>query len=84
MKPKRRIYCRECGRSKLVFETEKKALNFIKFNADEILNDTGRAPTRAYYCECCGGYHVTSCNRKRSIYDRTNEAIKLFKKETEC
>ena len=36
MKPSKRIYCRECGRSKLLFESEKKALTFIKFNADEI------------------------------------------------
>ena len=47
MKPSKRIYCRECGRSKLLFETEKKALTFIKFNADEIEAETGRKPERA-------------------------------------
>ena len=36
MKPKNRVFCYDCGRPKLLFETEKKALNFIKFNADEI------------------------------------------------
>ena len=51
MKPSKRIYCRECGRSKLLFETEQKALRFIKFNADEIEAETGRKPERAYYCE---------------------------------
>ena len=60
MKPSKRIYCRECGRSKLLFETEQKALRFIKFNADEIEAETGRKPERAYYCVCCGGWHTTS------------------------
>lgn len=59
-KPKNRIYCYECGRSKLVFESEKKALNFIKFNGDEIEEEKGYRPVRAYYCQCCNGWHVTS------------------------
>ena len=42
MKPSKRIYCRECGREKIVFETEQKALNFIKWHADEIDSDSGR------------------------------------------
>lgn len=63
MKPKNRIFCMQCHRSKLLFETEKKAFNFIKFNADEIMEETGRAPNRVYYCSCCGGYHVTSSKK---------------------
>ena len=47
MKPSKRIYCRECGREKIVFETEKKALNFIKWNADENEAESGRRPGRA-------------------------------------
>ena len=31
------------------FETEKKALNFIKFNSQEIEKETGKAPTRCYF-----------------------------------
>lgn len=83
MRPKNRIYCRECGRSKIVFETEKKALNFIKFNADEILEETGRAPTRAYYCQCCGGYHVTSQGAYNKPYTRTERIIEIYQKECE-
>ena len=83
MRPKNRIYCRECGRSKLVFETEKKSLNFIKFNADEILEETGRAPTRAYYCQCCGGYHVTSQEAYNKPYTRTERIIEVYQKERE-
>lgn len=58
MKPtKNRIFCRECGRAKMLFESEKKAMNFIKFNSEEFDSKT---PNRAYYCEVCGGWHVTS------------------------
>lgn len=78
MKPKNRIYCRECGRQKLVFESEKKAMTFIKFNGDEILKESGRKPVRAYYCECCGGYHVTSNENINQRYDRTNHIIEVY------
>ena len=78
MKPSKRIYCRECGREKIVFETEKKALNFIKWNADEIESESGRRPVRAYYCECCGGYHVTSMACLKQQNSRTNRVLKAY------
>ena len=59
MKPKNRIYCASSGKSKLLFATEKKALTYLKFNYDEILQKNGIAPIRAYYCECCMGWHTT-------------------------
>ena len=79
MKPKHRIYCRECGRYKLLFETEKKALNFIKFNAQDIINGNknGFVPKRAYYCECCGGYHVTHCMKNYKPYT-TSDIINAY------
>lgn len=54
-----RVFCNECGRKKLLFEDESKAMNFIKFNSSEIEDVKGFAPNRAYYCEACGGWHVT-------------------------
>lgn len=61
MKPnKSKRYCIDGGRTKILFETEKKAMNFIKFNADEIKAESGYCPSRAYYCIPCGGYHITS------------------------
>ena len=61
MKPtKNRVFCLAIRRPKMVFEEERKALNFIKFNRDVILEETGYAPTRAYYCPFCLGWHVTS------------------------
>ena len=32
-------------------------MNFIKFNSEEFDDKT---PIRTYYCEVCGGWHVTS------------------------
>ena len=81
MKPSKRIYCRECGRSKLLFETEKKALTFIKFNADEIEAETGRKPERAYYCECCGGWHTTSMKNKPHNLARFNKVLEAYYRE---
>ena len=78
MKPSKRIYCRECGREKIVFETEKKALNCIKWNAEEIESESGRRPVRAYYCECCGGYHVTSMACFKHPNRRTNRVLKAY------
>lgn len=35
MKPsKNRVFCHECKRAKMLFESEDKALRFIRFNAD--------------------------------------------------
>ena len=65
MKPtKNQIFCVACGRPKMLFETKAKANNFIKFNSSEIMEESGKAPIRSYYCEICGGYHVTSNNSK--------------------
>lgn len=73
MKPKNRVYCNACGRSKMLFETEKKALLFIKFNSDEILVDNVVTPTRAYYCESCMGWHVTHIKDGNKIEQRIEE-----------
>lgn len=65
MKPrKNQIFCVACGRPKMLFKTKAKADNFIKFNSSEMMEESGKAPIRSYYCEICGGYHVTSNNSK--------------------
>ena len=69
MKPKKnRFYCNACGGVRILFPTKKKADNFIRFNADEIMDETGKAPVRSYYCISCGGWHVTS-NSSRDYYE---------------
>ena len=50
MKPTRnKIHCPECGRAKMLFESEEKAINFMRFNNEQIKEETGKAPVRAYY-----------------------------------
>ncbi len=61
MKPtKNRMYCVACQRPKMHFESKKKADNFIKFNAAEMISNGLKAPVRSYYCRLCGVWHVTS------------------------
>lgn len=61
MKPRRnRIYCLGCMRSKMLFESQAKADNFIVFNSSKILSNSSKAPLRSYYCSFCSGWHVTS------------------------
>jgi hypothetical protein len=48
----------------MLFKTKAKADNFIKFNCSEMMEESGKAPIRSYYCEICGCYHVTSNNSK--------------------
>ena len=61
MKPtKNCVYCPECQRTKMLFESEAKANNFMRFNSEEIEELNGRAPIRAYFCEACAGWHLTS------------------------
>ena len=68
----------------MLFETEEKALRFIKFNADDI-KETGNGivPTRAYYCQVCGGWHVThfsDTEKSRELDERVNTIIDKAKK----
>ena len=54
------VYCYACRKQKMLFEKKAGADNFIKYNHDGILEESGKAPVRSYYCELCCGYHVTS------------------------
>lgn len=61
MKPIRnRFYCPACNRTKMLFRSEEQAQGFIRWNAEEILEQNGKAPCRAYYCPSCLGWHLTS------------------------
>ena len=71
MKPtKSRVLCPDCGRMKVVFESEKAALKFIEFNTEDILKRGGYAPKRVYYCDLCCGWHITG--QKQHIYKTRN------------
>lgn len=60
MKPKIRYFCVACQRPKMLFETLEEADRFIAYNRADILRGRRKAPVRSYYCEICGGWHVTS------------------------
>lgn len=81
MKPtKNRVFCKNCGRSKILFETEKKAQNFIKFNSEEIEAETGYSPQRVYYCVFCGGWHTTSMKETRGT-SRNEHLFEEYQKQ---
>lgn len=81
MKPTRsRIYCRDSAKSKILFETEKKADNFIKFNADDIEAESGRRPIRSYFCISCGGFHVTSKKEDPGMKSRSELVLESYEK----
>lgn len=61
MKPTlNRYYCIAAGKHKTLFSSEKKALNFIRFNREEFVLKGATPPYRVYYCVLCIGWHVTS------------------------
>ena len=75
-KPKNRIMCPDCGRAKMLFETEAKAKNFIKFNGDDIHHD---GELRVYFCPACGGYHISSKEYKKNYDSNTDKLIAAYK-----
>ena len=82
MKPIRnRFFCEDCGRVKMLFETQKKADTFMEFNSKEIVEETGYKPERSYYCAYCGGWHVTSNKEQLDIKSRTEKVLDSYKQE---
>lgn len=81
MKPRRnQVFCIGCKHQKMLFESKSKADNFIKFNSEEIETQTGKAPTRSYYCSFCGGWHVTSIAEEGKGIDRDKRDEELWEK----
>lgn len=84
MKPtKNQIFCIGCKHKKMLFESKSKADNFIKFNGEEIENQSGKAPTRSYYCSFCGGWHVTSIAEEDKGIDRDKRDEQLWERISE-
>lgn len=83
MKPtKNSVFCKDCERTKMLFETEKKAENFIKFNNEEIEAESGFSPQRSYYCLFCAGWHVTSIKDKIGL-SKKEQRFEQYKQEKE-
>ena len=86
-KPKRGfVFCPECVRPKQLFKSEKEAELFIHYNQDTILDESGYCPVRSYYCEACGGWHVTSqsleIHHDKKMADKKARLSAQHKKET--
>ena len=78
------VYCTHCKGTKMLFPSEKKAMNFIRFNADEIMEETGKAPVRCYYCESCAGWHITSNSKKEYYIEKQYQATFNWKESQKC
>jgi hypothetical protein len=80
MKPKHnRVMCPECFKQKMLFETQKQADNFIKWNGEDI--DTNGGELRSYFCPACGGYHITSKPYRKVYEHNTENLIKRYEKD---
>ncbi len=77
-KPKNRIVCPDSNRTKMLFETERKANDFIKWNGSEI--DTHGGVLRSYYCPACCGWHITHKEHTEDYDNRTAKMIDAFNK----
>lgn len=71
-----RVMCPECFKQKMLFESQKKADNFIKWNGENI--DTHGGELRSYYCPACGGWHISSKPYKESYAHNTENLIKRY------
>lgn len=80
---KNRFFCPACGKNKMLFSTEKAANNFLKYNQAELIELYGKAPVRAYYCDVCMGWHLTSTKGKFVISSYQLLDIKLHQTAAE-
>ena len=69
---KKRIFCPDCGKPKILFETEKEAKTFIKFNSDDIEQGDKLRP---YYCPACCGYHISHKKHFKGFDTRIDKMI---------
>ena len=71
-----RIMCPDCGRPKQQFETERKALDFIRWNSTNMAY--GSDTLRAYYCPACCCWHITHQQHKEHYGTATDELLSAF------
>jgi hypothetical protein len=68
--------CPDCGKQKMLFETERKAQDFLRWNADEI---AGGESMRPYYCNACCGWHLTHVRHREEYDSRMDERISVYR-----
>ena len=67
----------------MLFETKEKADNFIKFNGDEIEEDSGFKPERSYFCIACNGWHLTHIKENWNLKSTTERILDFQRKQKE-
>lgn len=72
---KNRVMCPDCGKPKMLFETEKEALGFIKWNSSEMEHGDALRP---YYCPACCGFHITHKKYYKGFDNRTERLINKY------
>ena len=72
------IFCTQANRPKLQFKTEIEAERYMEWNSDEILRESGKAPVRAYWCNRCMCYHITSRAQQLCGKRRKQEIIEVL------
>ena len=75
MKPNNRVMCPDCIRPKMLFETERKAENFIKWNAAEMKHGES---LRAYYCPACCGWHISHQEHRDDYEVQTRNLVAAY------
>jgi hypothetical protein len=79
MKPtKNNYFCIKANKTKLRFNTQKKAERFIEFNQFEILKQNNKMQIRTYYCDSCQAFHVTSKKEFISLADKSLDELNLI------
>lgn len=76
MKPKNRVFCPDCGKQKMLFATERKAQDFIRWNSEDINNGSLLHP---YYCKACCGWHISHVEHKEEYDSRIDERINMYR-----
>ena len=74
--------CPDCMKQKMLFETERKAQDFIRWNADDM--EYGGAYLRAYYCPACCGWHISHLNHRDEYDSRTDTMIEAYHKSKQA
>ena len=60
----------------MLFETERKAQDFLKWNASEIKGGENLHP---YYCKACCGWHLTHVDHCEEYDVRMDERISAYR-----
>ena len=63
----------------MLFETEKEAKTFLKFNEGEV-NADGSREMRVYYCPACCGYHISS-HKYKGDNKKTDRMIEAYNRQ---